>query len=336
MISKYEISGYGSIRALRGELTRLHAFIGPNDSGKSTILRALGTASQLAASSFEYEEGSDRLLPFEPKLDLLDDEGGLQIVGNSQYRVTTFQEMLMEEFDGSGGMMRRVFDPPHRPTRFHEAALVRFDPECLREMSSLLPTESRRQFLRNRGHGLPAIYQAILGQGDSEFTGIVKRLQVHFPSVRRLSVVAKSATQLGLEVRLSDGTRVEAEHWSEGLLYYLAFEALHSLGTGLFLVEEPETGLHPARIADVMHLLRSFSEQEDCQILVATHSPLVVNELEPQEVSVVTRPSLEAGTIVTPMTETKNFESRAKGYALGELWVSFADGNTESELVGKK
>jgi hypothetical protein len=33
------------------------------------------------------------------------------------------------------------------------------------------------------------------------------------------------------------------------------------------------------------------------------------------------------------MRQTRNFEERSKAYSLGELWLSYADGNTETELV---
>ena len=66
---------------------------------------------------------------------------------------------------------------------------------------------------------------------------------------------------------------------SEGLLYYLAFAALpHLEPVSLILIEEPENGLHPARIAEVMRILREISKTT--QVLIATHSPLVVNELQ--------------------------------------------------------
>lgn len=41
----------------------------------------------------------------------------------------------------------------------------------------------------------------------------------------------------------------------------------------------------------------------------------------------------ERGTIATPLPRTKNFEQRSKVYALGELWLNYADGELESELV---
>jgi predicted ATPase len=118
---------------------------------------------------------------------------------------------------------------------------------------------------------------------------------------------------------------------SEGLLYYLAFAALgHLEQTAMLLIEEPENGLHPARIADVMRSLREVSKKT--QVVIATHSPLVINELEGDEVSVVTR-SVEHGTQVRLLKDTKDFEERSKTYWLGELWLSYADGNEESALL---
>ncbi|HEY3253595.1 MAG TPA: AAA family ATPase [Polyangiaceae bacterium] len=51
-VKRVEIKNYGCVRDLALELTPLHALIGPNDSGKSTLLRAVRTAMQFGASYF--------------------------------------------------------------------------------------------------------------------------------------------------------------------------------------------------------------------------------------------------------------------------------------------
>ena len=76
-------------------------------------------------------------------------------------------------------------------------------------------------------------------------------------------------------------------------------------------------------------MLRAFSAETGTQVVMATHSPLVINEMEPHEVSLVTR-TPEEGTNVTLMKDTPNFEKRSKVYALGELWLAYADGNTDT------
>lgn len=148
-----------------------------------------------------------------------------------------------------------------------------------------------------------------------------------------MRVKAISPGEVVLEAELTSGARVEANRMSEGLLYYLAFAALrHLVPVSLLLVEEPENGLHPARIAEVVRALRAIVKDTRTQVVMATHSPLVINELTPNEVSVVTR-SPESGTKVTRIKETPNFEQRSKVYALGELWLSYANGSDEAPLL---
>jgi predicted ATPase len=116
------------------------------------------------------------------------------------------------------------------------------------------------------------------------------------------------------------------------MLYWLAFAVLPYLQpVPLILIEEPENGLHPSRIGEVMRVLRDISHTS--QVIIATHHPLVINELQSDEVTLITR-TPEQGTIATPLSSTKNFEQRSKVYALGELWLNYADGDFESDLVG--
>ena len=158
-----------------------------------------------------------------------------------------------------------------------------------------------------------------------------EKLSQLFPSVRSISLINPTHQQKAMGVKLVDGTYVPAELMSEGLLYYLAFSALPHLDpTAILLIEEPENGLHPARIAEVMRVLREISKTT--QILIATHSPLVINELQGDEVTVVTR-TREHGTKATLLKDTPNFEERSKVYALGELWLSYANGQDEAPLL---
>ena len=70
---------------------------------------------------------------------------------------------------------------------------------------------------------------------------------------------------------------LEAPSWlvSDGTLRLLALTLLAYLPdlTGLFLIEEPENGIHPRALETV---LQSLSSVYRAQILLATHSPLVV------------------------------------------------------------
>ncbi len=55
----------------------------------------------------------------------------------------------------------------------------------------------------------------------------------------------------------------------------------------LILVDDLELGLHPKAQRKLIPLLRTIlSENQDLQIIATTHSPYVVDELEPKEVRI--------------------------------------------------
>lgn len=94
-------------------------------------------------------------------------------------------------------------------------------------------------------------------------------------------------------------------------------------------VENPENGHHPAKIAWVVGALRGVSDT--AQVLITTHSPLVVNELRGEEVTIVTRD--EGGTHYTRLCDVPGFEDAMKVYQPGEFWLAYCDGVGEKPLL---
>jgi predicted ATPase len=292
-IERIKIENFGCIQQVEFSLCPLHALIGPNDSGKSTLLRAIRASEPTFYSSWFATEEE---LP-------------------SHYESN--EARLLAQVEEALG--RKV--------------LLRLDPDALRVATKLLPTSDEGLwFLDEKGHGLAGLYDALLGRDRRAFIELEDRFIQLFPTVKALRLDNADQTSKALGLTLRDGKTVRSSGMSEGMLYWLAFAIIEHLSpVGVLLIEEPENGLHPSRIREVMQVLRKVSEQT--QIVLATHSPLVINELRPEEVTLVTR-TPERGTICTPMTQTKNFKQRSEVYALGELWLSYADGNFEKELVG--
>lgn len=116
-----------------------------------------------------------------------------------------------------------------------------------------------------------------------------------------------------------DGGSVGADRLSEGMLYWLAFAALPYLHpTPLILIEEPENGLHPSRIGDVMRVLREVAKTS--QIILATHHPLVINELQADEVTIdaiggVAKPAIEGWILALRAVPRTDEMSRARTLA---------------------
>lgn len=329
MIDRFEVRNFGCLKETSLALTRVHALVGPNDSGKSTLLAALHEARLIEVGRAPAQTFDGRLSNKTQLMVSRAGQTGTYRLDGGALHVTVAQP---GRSDQSHIYMQATALPPAPQSDVRGPLRVRFDADALRQNSSLIPDSQSLRFLSDRGAGLPAVYHRILGRGDEAFGRIRADVQRLFPTVDRVSFPAITQSELTIEVHLRDGARVPAEHISEGLLYYLAFAALPFVSpTSLLLVEEPENGLHPARIREVVAMLRTFAEEQDAQVVMATHSPLVVNELAPDEVSVVTR-SLDHGTKVTPLTETKDFARRSKVYSPGELWIAYADGEMEAEL----
>ena len=382
------IRNFGCIRDLTLELSQLHALIGPNDTGKSTVLRAIGLALRFASPSFSPQAPPPDVTPHNGaairlqqgaigyELALADGRAEERLVwGNavvaalpralgigSQSLVAAASSLVPARALGNikGSWPRDLTAgqigffgerdlatfPPGTTEEMpdlrgcHErfsAALgkggrtVRLDPDAMRAPSPLIKAGDVVRLRDERGQGLAGVYDVLINQDFDAFVTIRTRVCELFPEVKSIATENVDEGKKVIKIQLQSGAWVLASDVSEGLLYYLAFAAMPYLApAAIVLVEEPENGLHPARVGEVTRMLRESSAAT--QILLATHSPFVVNELAADEVSVVTR-TREGGTRVKRIDQTPNFAERSKAYALGELWISYADGKDEAALL---
>ncbi|MGV3620942.1 MAG: AAA family ATPase [Archangium sp.] len=315
--TQVDFENFGPIKRASLKLTRLHALIGPNDSGKSSTLRALAGA---AAMPFRTSKSFFDRAFVSPGPTFSAKRGEWKVVG------------------GLNGVSKAIHDggalnssiPEDQRVHWGRTRVLRLDPDELRAGFPLLTDNQPLEFANERGAQLGAVLDAIFSRASNDYLSLEKALIERFPSVSGFRLFTFEQKR-SIGIRLKDGTDVAPESMSEGMLYFLAFSVLRHLEpVSLLLVEEPENGLHPARIAEVVRILREISETT--QVVMATHSPLVINELRPAEVTLVTR-TPEHGTTFTPIAETPNFNERSSVYALGELWLSYADGKTEAPLL---
>lgn len=298
-VDQLRIQGFGCITDATLALTPIHAVIGSSDSGKTTVLRALRALSKYA----------QQRTPQATQVEL-----GLYAheIASLEARVKGAGHAIVTRNRGGWGE-HHVDDEARDALGGHH--MLRLEPDALRQATALIAEGAPLRFVDERGLGLPAVYDAILSRDVATYMKLSGRLTELFPAVRNVSLVNPNQQTKALGVLLHDGTFVSGAAVSDGLLRWLAFAAVPYLATAaLVLVEEPENGLHPAGIRDVMTLLREISTR--AQVVIATHSPIVVDELDPNEVTVLRREGRE-GTKAIPLTETK-LESGEQARALSE------------------
>lgn len=125
------------------------------------------------------------------------------------------------------------------------------------------------------------------GDAESVYASIAARLAQLVP-VADLRVDVDEVRQLlTIEVTEQTGVRLPAASLSDGTLRFLTLGVLleDPESSGLICIEEPENGIHPAKLPEMVRLLKDLAvdpteapsvENPFRQVIVATHSPVFV------------------------------------------------------------
>jgi predicted ATPase len=113
---------------------------------------------------------------------------------------------------------------------------------------------------------------------------------------------------------------VPATRLSDGTLRYLCLLAILCNPTPppLVCIEEPELGLHPDVLPALAELMKEASEK--CQLIVTTHSEVLVDALTDTPESVLVCEKSSQGTTLTRL-DAETLKPWLDKYRLGELWA---------------
>ena len=114
---------------------------------------------------------------------------------------------------------------------------------------------------------------------------------------------------------------IPATRLSDGTLRYLCLLVILCDPTPapLICLEEPELGLHPDLLPGLAELLREASER--CQLIVTTHSEILVDALTDTPESVVVCEKQKGRTTLARL-EQDALSAWLDRYQLGQLWAS--------------
>lgn len=125
------------------------------------------------------------------------------------------------------------------------------------------------------GSNLPHVVHALESEHPARFTQWLEHLREALPDVRGITTREREDDRHRYLVVIYD-SGLEAPSWlvSDGTLRLLALTLLaYAPGiAGLYLIEEPENGIHPRAVETVF---QSLSSVYGAQVLLATHSPVV-------------------------------------------------------------
>ncbi len=318
MLTRVKIKNFKCIQSVDVPLSPLMAFVGPNDSGKTTILKAvqIGVTGEMELShelAIAFPElalvpsSADSLMPI---ITLWQDspENGLsselhwerrvkiEVEKDDYYNV----EFLRPIVTGGGPLVPTLFYSPR--------------PDLLKR-----PSDSSR-----RHYALPSKLARLLGEDRETFLDIEERLREWVPTVS--SIVLKRSPNGKSDLlwfELTSGERVPSITISDGTLLLLEYLTLLLAPPrlGILLIDGPEEGIHPRALEKLIAFFRSVqSEDPELQILMSSHSPDLLSFLSPEEIVVTNRK--EGGyTQAARLDQHPDLDQWLEGLTPGELWL---------------
>jgi predicted ATPase len=364
MIKTFRVQNYKALRDVTLELTPLHVLIGPNDSGKTSVLEALGAhcrATRLVLNEAFEGRWQGRALVWRQqanatvRLETTVEENGARFshVLSCQFAGEGRDARTVEDvvLDGAGrsifdfgrgapysGLMNNPSEP--RVVAFRDAIAglqsYRWIPSRL-----ALPVAfdfSTRFGMEASGFGLAMNLNDILAHDHERFGQLERRFRSIFPSVKRIRLqrepgfvnggLSGMASGLGIYFEQSEGEiLLSAAQASDGLLLVLAYLAIlySPEPPRLLLIEEPENGVHPQRLREVLQILTELvSEHDRTQVLMTTHSPYVVDQFKPKEVTLCLK-GTDGAVTTHRLSNSKSVREQMDIFQLGEIWTAEGD-----------
>ncbi|MDQ2810006.1 MAG: AAA family ATPase [Chloroflexota bacterium] len=167
---------------------------------------------------------------------------------------------------------------------------LQLNPEVLRQPSSMVA----HQFVSADGSNLPSTLARMQAEDTYVMADVSRDLANLVPGITEVVIEQdQPRNRYIMKARTQDGTLFSSRVLSDGTLRLLTLVALKndSQHRGVLCFEEPENGVHPFRLQNMVQLLRDLAtdfadpeqrEQPLRQLLVNTHSPTLVSQLVAQ------------------------------------------------------
>ncbi|MCD8479271.1 MAG: ATP-binding protein [Candidatus Cloacimonetes bacterium] len=204
-----------------------------------------------------------------------------------------------------------------------------------------LSTEKMRRSSRGKTSGIGSKGErlaAFIKQMDSEQkVRFYNNLKPFIPSLNSLETVVKGKPgwiELFLDESWGDNTlKVKSSHISDGFLRIIAFVSLLELDArpGLIVFDEVEDGINPHIASEIVKLLYRYSQAHNRQLVVTTHSSLMLDEFDPSNIIYVYR-QVNGAIMAQHIFQRQDVKHMLEYMNPGEIWIN----TSEQELVGSK
>lgn len=298
---RVEFTHFRCLKKTSLRLTPLTVVVGPNASGKSAVLQALDPSIQL----------TDR--------DVWQLRSDLDI----RIRRTGWNNTEIESLKSAGRGAKFRVAPD---TRVYNYQRLHLDLNQMRQPNQV--TEQKR--LLEHGGNLTNVFATLPRSVKTQLAEQLSGLVPVFSDIDNRPG-SPGSHRLVFQDRWKPGSWYEPNEVSDGSMLVLALLLLQhqSPPVEVLAIEELERGLHPYLLGEIVDLLRRLAHGEigtgPMHILLATHSPGLLDLVKPEEVRFLSR-STEDGSveIKEAPTDSPGWEEAFHEYkqCLSTAWLS--------------
>ena len=318
MIERLQIENFRCLRHVDVPLRPLTVLIGPNDSGKSSFLDAV----------LLLQKDVRELPPIDQwKLDL--GNPVRLVVHGLDSRATNLASTVLETPAGVPAGYY-TWSNPAQTAQCHPIVCFRLPSFGMKMNGVGLPdtVDPGRIQLESDGSNLAAMLDLMLRSYRPRFFALTERLRQLVPGIKDLNIGTPYVDQRRVDLYMENDIRLPADLASTGvktLIFFLTL-AYRPGAPKIVLVEEPENGIHPRRLGDVMGLLRGLTTgafgESPVQVILSTHSPYLLDHvnLEQDQVLVFQREG-DGSRSVEPADRDRLLVFLDE-FQLGEVWFN--------------
>ncbi len=281
-------------------------------------IRQSGTSYTLNEKMYIEHKGS----PF-TYLDFSNGNG--KISTRTQDSTILFQDYTDSDISGQELILRQINDPKHYlPIHTLRKAIESLSVYSNFNVEEGSKVRSTAEFstdvrLRKNAANLSQILNLLKHNHTFDFARLEEtfsNINPNFKSIEIINLYGQSYLSL-LEKNISRA--IGALHISDGTLRFLILESVfyNPLRGSLVAIDEPERGLHPDMIRSVADMIKYAAKQT--QIIIATHSPHLLNQFELEDVLVFEK-NEENSTVIRTVSED-DFPDWDGDFLPGQMWL---------------
>ncbi|MEM9219217.1 MAG: AAA family ATPase [Cyanobacteria bacterium P01_F01_bin.150] len=351
MLKTLELNNFKSHQStkLTFDGSRLHALVGGNSSGKTSVLQALNYFGELIVKSQgDVFKGacSPAHLVTRGKEQLSVISKGTSLMVNPpkgwEASYKCWYERTQWRLDHKLEIPHLSFDKSSSKTNEKDRIYLKLDSRNLMEAAY---SEEIAPQIDAGGLKLAPALDYLRSENLHSFQTLQEMLKRVVPSVQKVGIVrakvlinrqrlievdGKAITYdenqevIGQEVVLDmdTGDRIPAHAISEGTMLALGLLTvlMHPNRPQLILLDDIEQGLHPKAQRELMNVFKEIIQANpELQIIFSTHSPYIVDELTPSQVHVLSIDS-SGMTQTKRLDEHPDIEWAKQTLTTGEFW----------------